>query len=250
MRSLNTLAASIVALAALTAAAPALAGVTSVFVPGAANPFLAGQANGFGCCGGDSAPGESPLLVPLAVSGGESFRFTASGSTDGAGVGLAGPDGVGTFNMADYGTGVAPAGGVGVLGLVGVFLSAATPSGGTEPAGLNFPSLSFASLAPGLDQIFWIGDGQTGTGAGAFQVFTAPTGATRLYLGTVDGFQWNNNTGGYDVRIASSCGGDLDVGRCGVGPGVPEPASWALMILGFGGIGAVLRSRRNLALAS
>jgi hypothetical protein len=30
---------------------------------------------------------------------------------------------------------------------------------------------------------------------------------------------------------------------------VPEPASWALMILGFGGVGAALRSRRKLAIA-
>jgi hypothetical protein len=29
------------------------------------------------------------------------------------------------------------------------------------------------------------------------------------------------------------------------GNSVPEPASWALMILGFGGVGAVLRSRRQ-----
>lgn len=30
---------------------------------------------------------------------------------------------------------------------------------------------------------------------------------------------------------------------------VPEPASWALMILGFGGVGAALRSRRRLVFA-
>jgi hypothetical protein len=31
--------------------------------------------------------------------------------------------------------------------------------------------------------------------------------------------------------------------------GVPEPGTWALMILGFGGAGASLRMRRRTALA-
>ena len=34
------------------------------------------------------------------------------------------------------------------------------------------------------------------------------------------------------------------------GGGVPEPAGWALMIAGFGGVGAALRSRRKVALAA
>lgn len=35
----------------------------------------------------------------------------------------------------------------------------------------------------------------------------------------------------------------------GRGTEVPEPATWAMMIIGFGGIGAVLRRRRTLAFA-
>ena len=30
---------------------------------------------------------------------------------------------------------------------------------------------------------------------------------------------------------------------------VPEPAAWALMIMGFGGVGAMVRARRRLAVA-
>jgi hypothetical protein len=33
------------------------------------------------------------------------------------------------------------------------------------------------------------------------------------------------------------------------GGGVPEPATWAMMIVGFGGVGALLRRRRTLAFA-
>jgi hypothetical protein len=31
---------------------------------------------------------------------------------------------------------------------------------------------------------------------------------------------------------------------------VPEPASWAMMLVGFGGLGALLRRRRSLAASS
>jgi choice-of-anchor A domain-containing protein len=42
--------------------------------------------------------------------------------------------------------------------------------------------------------------------------------------------------------LAPSRGGDF-----GEGDGVPEPATWILMIAGFGGVGAVLRRRNRLA---
>ena len=59
--------------------------------------------------------------------------------------------------------------------------------------------------------------------------------------------------GSYDVRldVAGLAGGDKSLNiRVDVGAGfVPEPGTWALMILGFGGAGAALRRRRGMALA-
>jgi len=63
------------------------------------------------------------------------------------------------------------------------------------------------------------------------------------------------------VDIASynaTTGALINTGRVGAtlsgtpttNSGAPEPASWALMILGFGGVGGVLRSRRRLATAA
>lgn len=42
---------------------------------------------------------------------------------------------------------------------------------------------------------------------------------------------------------------NLDISGAPTG-GVPEPAAWALMLMGFGGIGAMVRRRRSLALAA
>jgi len=43
----------------------------------------------------------------------------------------------------------------------------------------------------------------------------------------------------------SSSSNSFEVDNLAVGGGVPEPASWALMIVGFGGAGAVLRGQRR-----
>ena len=46
-----------------------------------------------------------------------------------------------------------------------------------------------------------------------------------------------------DTTIASGNDFGVDNIRLGVGS-VPEPATWGLMIMGFGGLGAMLRRRR------
>lgn len=48
----------------------------------------------------------------------------------------------------------------------------------------------------------------------------------------------------FDLREITFC----DAGRCGTGTftfAVPEPATWGMMILGFGAIGAAMRMRRR-----
>jgi hypothetical protein len=64
----------------------------------------------------------------------------------------------------------------------------------------------------------------------------------------VDGFSSRaiKNTGLATVGTVAFNNGAVGVPTPG---GVPEPASWALMILGFGGVGATLRRRRSVAMA-
>jgi hypothetical protein len=57
----------------------------------------------------------------------------------------------------------------------------------------------------------------------------------------------------YECQGSFSCydlgGGDTRFIGSGSANYVPEPAAWALALVGFGGLGAALRRRRNLALA-
>jgi hypothetical protein len=95
-----------------------------------------------------------------------------------------------------------------VNALVGVFLDDGMPNGSPTPPGLDFSDaglgMAFTQLCPGLKQPFFIGDGLTGHGNGAPQQFVVPPGATRLFLGTVDGFDWNTNTGAFSVQVTST----------------------------------------------
>lgn len=201
--------AALFALALVASAAGAQ--VTSLTVPGTADPWLAGMPPGSTASGGDTAPAQSPVLVggPVNIALGGTLRFAATGEVSNTGV-LLGitPDGQGsTPHAAGAENGIADVTAP-VNALIGVFLDNTQPDlAGPAPAALSFvtgPELAYATLAPGLRQPFFIGDGLTGTGSGAQQVVTIPAGATRLYLGTMDGFGWFNNAGQLAVTVTQT----------------------------------------------
>ena len=91
---------------------------------------------------------------------------------------------------------------------MGVFLGPDQPNQTPQPptlafagSGANVPGgTDFSELAPLLKQVFFIGDGRTSTGA--VQSFVVPQGATRLFLGTMDGWGWYNNIGSFRVTVS------------------------------------------------
>jgi len=224
--------------AALSGAAQA--GQAPVIVLGTNGIWLAGQATGSsvsGYFGADTAPANSPKeVIPTAAV----MTFTATGSTsvdDSCFAGAAGGcySDQSSFSPSpwsgDY-NGPADA-------LVGIFLGASAPalsnsSGFVGPSLVAGPdyqnpaNVGPGTYSPALDQIFLIGDGSGET-------FNTPAGATQLYLGVADSLGASKGNAGY-----------LLVNFTG-GMEVPEPSTWAMMLVGFGGLGAAMRSRRKLA---
>jgi hypothetical protein len=143
-----------------------------------------------------------PLFQPAV--GGMRFIFRATGGVDyyGDPHGKTGPDGWPETESA-----IVALGGIsGYSGphgsLVGVFLDAANPKDGTPPDPLE-NNTSFSTLSPALGQVFFIGDGLTGTGTGVPQTFFAPAGATRLFLGIADAMSFGGEPGWYDDNYGS-----------------------------------------------
>ena len=75
------------------------------------------------------------------------------------------------------------------------------------------------------------------------------SGATTIISGSTEGLHSLSGLGTYDyydfVSTSSSGGRNFLITSLQGTASVPEPASWALMLVGFGGLGALLRRRRG-----
>jgi hypothetical protein len=208
-----------------------------ITVPGTSDMWLAGMPNGssasYNLGSGelaDYSPANSPILVN--VTSGMTLQWFATGQVGHPGD-PAGPDGAGSLIYSHYKgaeNGISDIT-VPIDSLLGVFLSSDQPDLTTAPAALDFStaaSLDYTNLTPLLKQVFFMGDGVT-SGSVA-QTIVVPTGATRLYLGTMDGFSWNNNVGSFSVCLSTST--------------VPEPATLLLFGLGLAGAAGIRRFKK------
>jgi hypothetical protein len=180
-------------------------------VPGIANPWLAGAPDGTIAGGNyDVAPNQSPVEI-VGISAGAVLTFSVTGGAAHGPFVLQGPEGEEAAVMNRIS---GPENGIGDLiapadALVGVFLADDVSTNSPLPVTLDFSTASardFWTLTPALRQPFFIGDGKTSDGA--VQQFIAPTGAKRLFLGTMDAYSWADNQGSFTVKIVAAPGAD------------------------------------------
>ena len=181
----------------------------------------------------DGSDGAAPAKYAFPAAPGQTLTFSSiTGSWSCGASPLYGPDGltttvcqphnidnpIGTFSGYDT-TDFSG-------GLAGIFLEDTPPSSAPPPLRFYVKDgaaggiqTSFSSLSPQIGQVFFIGDGLTGTGTGATQLFAVPPTATHLYLGYVDSCDnsvpgcYSNNLGALTATVNAEIRGLCNTGQ-------------------------------------
>lgn len=184
------------------------------------DPWLAGMPNGSTASYCDTAPAQSPkqLTIPVVPGTYISFSNINGNAQHGPTLKPYDPDGEPSIysHGADSPGGPTPAAenGIGdvkmpINAFMGVFLNNNAPNTTPAPTEVRDYTTS-ASRAEqyyndiDMKQPFFIGDGKTGWGSGNTQYFMVPEGATRLFVGIMDGHEWSNNVGAFNVTTSVS----------------------------------------------
>lgn len=221
----------------------------SVTVPGTANPWLAGAAPNTDAGAGDSAPAQSPVFVAcLPIKPCDVLRFSATGSVSNCpGCIPNGPDGGALTSHlfgAQFGISDITAR---VDSLVGVFLGPSSPTDPPPPAQCTAPP--GGARSPQLQEVFSIGDGVVGGTVQACLSVRVPCGATRLFLGVMDGFEWNNNTGSFSVTVSKEPSFDICIQDDGNGNTLQLDLSSGLYLFIEAGSNLRLNGRGTITIA-
>jgi len=188
---------------------------TPVTIPSTASLYLAGMPAGSSASGGDNTTNAAAYQVPtITVTPGTWITFTSlSGSTcvSPGGTPSSGPAGLSSYpcycgqswdNDPDSPTtenGIADAL-IDDGATTGLFLGSTAPNGTSAPTSVvNWTQSSQNNLSSYTNlttkQPFLIGTGSTTGSSPTVKQFLVPPGATRLFLGIWDGYEYNNNTG-------------------------------------------------------
>jgi hypothetical protein len=210
----------------------ALAGLASLLLAGSANAAITVSQSAYYDYAGDVSAFSSANVVcdfDSACSSGFNVAF-AGGSGSGAGIYTGSQSGI---------TAAPPGDDTAYASLLG-------PDGtATLTSSKTLQSLSFFMGSPdSYNGVTFYGAGHALLGSFGGSAFTGLPANGDQSLGERITFNFN----GAPVRevVFSSTQNSFEFDRVGaVAAGVPEPGAWALMLIGFGGLGAVLRRNRN-----
>jgi hypothetical protein len=112
-----------------------------------------------------------------------------------------------------------------------IYTGVTTPTHDADYYQLSFGTTTLVGFDPAQDAVNAIVGGlpaYSSTHDYTFLLNTGVTSLTQLHFGVSDGI-FADNSGAYTITVSA----------------IPESATWAMMLVGFGGLGAAIRARRK-----